>query len=312
MSVGFTFSSVSFLHQTIHRGGSMTSLRADFIGRLQLKGFSQRTITNYVAAVAALSAFHKRSPLALSQDDIRTFYLHEINVKKMAARTVNLHMAALKTFFNLIAPGSTVMNGITRLKCPKELPAILDTQEVQRLIDGIHNLKHKAAVALLYSAGLRLTECLTLKPCHIESRRMKIRVEQGKGKKDRYTILSHRALTIVREYFRACRPRKWLFEGQQGHLSQRTLGLIVGTAARKAGINKPVSPHTLRHCFATHLLEQGVSLQVIQQLLGHSSIKTTAIYTHVSSAMLDKVISPFDVEGCENNKKTRKQRGRHE
>jgi integrase/recombinase XerD len=112
----------------------MTSLRADFIGRLQLKGFSQRTITNYVAAVAALSTYHNRSPLALSQDDIRRFYLHEINDKKMAPRTVNLHMAALKTFFNLMTPDSKVMGGVTRLKCPKDLPVILDVQEVRRLI----------------------------------------------------------------------------------------------------------------------------------------------------------------------------------
>ncbi len=304
MPVGFTFFSVSIHYSTtIHRGGSMTSLRADFVGRLQLKGFSTRTISNYVAAVAALSAFHKRSPLALTQDDVRTFYLHEINVKKMAARTVNLHMAALKTFFNLMAPESTVMKGITRLKCPKEIPVVLDTQEVQRLIDSIHNLKHKAAVTLLYSGGLRLNECVNLKPHHIESGRMKIRVEQGKGNKDRYTILSNRALSLLREYFKAYRPKQWLFEGRNGHVHQRMLHIIIRTAARKANINKPVSPHTLRHCFATHLLEQGVSLQVIQQLLGHSSIKTTAIYTHVTSVMLDKVVSPFDANESANNKK---------
>jgi len=287
----------------------MTSLRADFIGRLQLKGFSQRTITNYVASVAALSAFHKRSPLALTQDDIRTFYLHEINVKKLAARTVNLHMAALKTFYNLMAPESTVMNGISRVKCPKDMPVILHTQEVRRLIEAIHNLKHKAIVTLLYSSGLRLMECATLKPHHIESRSMKIRIEQGKGKKDRYTILSHRALLLLREYFQAFRPKKWLFEGRYGHMHQRTIGKIVSDAAIKARIDKRVTPHTLRHCFATHRLEQGVSLQVIQQLLGHSSIKTTTIYTHVTSVLLDKVISPFDAEGCATNKKIRKPRG---
>ena len=290
----------------------MSSLRADFIGRLQLKGFSGRTVTNYVAAVAALSAFHKRSPLDLSKDDIRKFYLHELNDKKMAARTINLHMAALKTFYNLMAPGSTVMNGIARLKCPKKIPAVLDTQEVQQLIDSIHNLKHKAAVTLLYSSGLRLMECLTLKPHHIESRRMKVRVEQGKGKKDRYTILSQRALLILREYFQAFRPKKWLFEGWNGHWHQRTLGKILSDAALKAKINKHVSPHTLRHCFATHLLEQGVSLQVIQQLLGHSSIKTTAIYTHVTSVMLDKVVSPFDAGYSGSKKKNRRMGGNHE
>jgi site-specific recombinase XerD len=274
----------------------MTSLRADFIGRLQLKGFSQKTITNYVASVAVLSAFHNRSPLALFQDDIRKFYLHEINNKKLAPRTVNLHMAALKTFFNLMAPDSKVMDGVTRLKCPKDLPVILEVQEVRRLIDCIYNLKHKAAVALMYSGGLRLNECATLKPYHIESQRMKIRVEQGKGKKDRYTILSYQALEILRRYYKRYHPKQWLFEGRHGHICAHLLNKIIHNAAKKAGIKKTVTPHTLRHCFATHLLEQGVSLQVIQQLLGHSSIQTTTIYTHVSSIMIDKIVSPLDVE----------------
>jgi integrase/recombinase XerD len=288
----------------------MTSLRTDFIGRLQLKGFTQRTITNYVAAVAALAIYYNRSPLTLSQTDIRTFYLHEINNKKMAARTVNLHMAALKTFYNLMAPASTVMEGITRLKCPRHLPVILSIDEVRKIIDSIHNLKHKSIVALMYSSGLRLNECATLKPHHIESQRMKVRVEQGKGKKDRYTILSHQTLEILRQYFKSCHPRKWLFEGPNGHLSKRTIGLIIEKACFKTGIKKRVSPHTLRHCFATHLLEQGVALQVIQQLLGHSSIKTTTIYTHVSSVMLDKVISPLDAIENQDMKRLRKKGGR--
>jgi site-specific recombinase XerD len=290
----------------------MSTLRADFIGRLQLKGFTNRTINNYVASVAALSAFHKRSPLELSQAEIRKFYLHELNDKKMAARTINLHMASLKTFYNLMAPGSKVMDGITRLKCPRHLPALLDTNEVNKLIDSINNLKHKAAVSLLYSAGLRLSECIALKPHHIESGRMKIRVEQGKGKKDRYTILSQRALLLLREYFKAYKPERWLFEGRKGHLHPRMLNKILCTATAKAKINKPVTPHTLRHCFATHLLEQGVSLQVIQQFLGHSSIKTTTIYTHVTSVMLDKVVSPFDVGYSGNKREIQTLGGNHE
>jgi integrase/recombinase XerD len=273
----------------------MSTLRAEFIGRLQLKGFSQRTITNYVASVSALSAFHKCSPLTVTKEQIRTFYLHEINDKKMAPRTVNLHMAALITFYNLMAPGSTVMEGISRLKCPRQLPIILSTAEIRRLIDCIYNLKHKSAVALLYSGGLRLNECATLKPHHIESERMKIRIEQGKGKKDRYTILSRQTLEILRQYYKRYHPKQWLFEGRYGHIHKRLLSKIIYNAARKAGINKRVTPHTLRHCFATHLLEQGVSLQVIQQLLGHSNIQTTTIYTHVSSVMIDKVVSPLDV-----------------
>jgi integrase/recombinase XerD len=232
--------------------------------------------------------------LTLLTSDIRTFLLHELNDRKLAAKTVSLHKAAITTFYNLITPGSTVMNGITNIRCPMKIPVVLDCKEVQRLIAAIENLKHKAAVILLYSGGLRLNECITLKPHHIESERMKIRVEQGKGKKDRYTILSQRALELLRDYFHSYRPKKWLFEGRHGHLSNRMLHRAIKVAARKAGIVKPVSAHTLRHCFATHLLERGVALQVIQQLLGHSSIKTTTIYTHVSSAMIDKVISPFD------------------
>ena len=287
----------------------MTSLRADFIGRLQLKGFSTRSISTYVATVAALAAYYNRSPLELSTAQIRAFLLHELNEKKLAARTINLHQAALMTFYNFMAPGSTVMSGISRVKCPQNIPVVLDTQEVQRLIGAIRNIKHKALVSVMYSGGLRLSECATLKPHHIESGRMKIRIEQGKGKKDRYTILSHRALALLREHYKAYRPRKWLFEGEHGHMHQRTIGHIIREAARKASINKRVSPHTLRHCFATHLLEQGVSLQVIQQLLGHSSIKTTAIYTHVSSVLLDKVVSPFDIENSASPKRPRKQGG---
>ena len=253
-----------------------------------------------MSAVAALAAYHKRSPLELSTDEIREFLLHELNEKKLAARTVNLHKAALKTFYNFMAPESMAMSDIASVKCPQHIPVVLSTQEVRRLIGAIHNIKHKAAVTLLYSSGLRLGECVTLKPYHIESQRMKIRIEQGKGRKDRYTVLSHNALALLREYYRVCRPKKWLFEGWYGHMHPRTIGKIVHDAAIKANIGKRVSPHTLRHCFATHLLEQGVSLQVIQLLLGHSSIKTTTIYTHVSSVMLDNVISPLDAEKTED------------
>jgi integrase/recombinase XerD len=139
---------------------------------------------------------------------------------------------------------------------------------------------------------------------------MKIRVEQGKGKKDRYTVLSNEALTYLREYFKAYRPKEWLFEGRHGYLHRRTLAKIVDKAAKKAHIDKRVTPHTLRHCFATHLLEQGVALQVIQQLLGHSDIKTTTIYTHVSSVMLDKVVSPLDATEPQNPKQPPQKGGR--
>lgn len=275
----------------------MSALRQEFIGRCQLTGIAPKTIRTYTHAVAALSGYLNRSPLQCTTVDIRKFCLHEVNQRKLSPRTVNLEINALKTFFRLMAPQSTVMHGITRLKCPKYLPVVLDRDEVKRLIDHIPNLKCKTAVTLLYSSGLRLNECLNLKPHHIESSRMKIRIEQGKGKKDRYAILSQRALELLRTYYRSCKPSLWLFESRGGRapLHCTTIGKTIERAARWANIAKHVTPHTLRHSFATHLLEKGVPLQVIQHLLGHSNIRTTIIYTHVRSVLLDKVVSPLDM-----------------
>jgi site-specific recombinase XerD len=148
---------------------------------------------------------------------------------------------------------------------------------------------------LLYSSGVRLQECLNLRPVHIESDRMKVRVEQGKGRKDRYTILSKRALEELRTYYRAYRPKAWLFEGSGGkQYAARSLGKVVTNAAHKAGFAKCVTPHTLRHSFATHLMEAGVPLPVIQKLLGHTSIKTTMIYLHISESLQERTHSPLD------------------
>jgi site-specific recombinase XerD len=203
---------------------------------------------------------------------------------------------AIRVFFKLMKPESMVMNGITRLKCPKYLPTVLDCEEVKRLLDNVYNIKYKTAVTLLYSSDLRLGECVMLKLHHIESSRMKIRVEQGKGKKDRYAILSPHALKLLRTYYRICKPKVWLFENNKRAmpLHPTTIEKAVEDAAIRAKISKHVTPHTLRHSFATHLMEKGVPLQVIQHLLGHAHIATTLIYTHVWSAMLDKVVSPLD------------------
>jgi integrase/recombinase XerD len=275
----------------------MSALREEFIGRCQLKGLAKKTIITYTHAVASLSRFLKRSPLDCTTADIRKFCLHQVNHRKIAPRTVNTEIMGLRVFFKLMKPESTVMNGITRLKCPKYLPTVLDCEEVKRLLDSIINIKYKTAVTLLYSSGLRLGECVMLKPHHIESGRMKIRIEQGKGRKDRYAILSPHALKLLRTYFRICKPKVWLFENNHRAfpLHPTTIENAVEEAAKKAKITKHVTPHTLRHSFATHLLEKGVPLQVIQHLLGHANINTTIIYTHVRSVMLDKVVSPLDL-----------------
>lgn len=274
----------------------MSPLRSQFIDRLRVKGCSERTVENYVSAVAALALHYKQPPLLLTSEQIRAYLLFLLQQRKLAATTVNLHMAAFRTFFNIMAPGSKVMAGFTHVKLPHRVPMVLSRQEVDRLIAAAPSLKHKAILMTLYSAGLRLMECVTLKFRHIESDRMKVRVELGKGQCDRYTILAQRTLDTLRQYFLQYRPKEWLFEGHGGkHLGARMVGKIVTDAAQAAGLGKRVHPHTLRHCFATHLLEAGVALPVIQKLLGHTSIKTTMIYLHVGQPMIDKIMSPIDM-----------------
>lgn len=275
----------------------MSPLRCAFIDRLRLRGFSEHTVANYVAAVAALAMHYGCSPLKVTSSQVRGYLLALLQERRLAPMTVNLHMDALKTFYREMTPGSRIMEGVCHVKVPKHLPLVLSREEVQRMLDATTNLKHKAIIALLYSSGLRLMECAMLKPVHIESDRMKVRVESGKGKRDRYTVLSQKALQVLRAYVRAYRPRTWLFESAMtgGRLCARTIGKVVENAAHRAGIAKRVHTHTLRHTFATHLLEAGAALPVIQTLLGHSSIKTTMIYLHVSAVSLDRVVSPLDL-----------------
>lgn len=273
----------------------MTPLRKQFICGLRIKGLSDKTIENYVHAVAGITRHYRCSPLDLTREQIQTYLLHLLQERRLAPATVNLHVYAMKTFFRLLAPLNRVMDDFFPVKTPKHIPSVLSREEVQRLICATRNIKQRAALMLLYSSGLRLSECLTLKPMHIESSRMKVRVEQGKGKKDRYTVLSQRTLDTLREYYREYKPTQWLFEGWGGkHYSARSLALVVAKATLRARIDKKVSPHTLRHSFATHLMESGVPLPVIQHLLGHSSIKTTMVYLHVSEPAVDRTLSPLD------------------
>ena len=275
----------------------MTPLRQRFIDMLEARNLSASTVESYVGAVAKISLFHKKSPLLFTEDEVRGFLLHELKNEKLEPRTVELHRCALVTFYRAVAPEITIMNKCARIKTAHKLPVVLSREEVERLLEGIKNLKHRALVTLLYSSGLRLRECVNLKTKHIDHDRMTVHVENGKGKKDRYVVLSHRALELLKEYQRTYLTPDWLFPSpfQNSPISARTVEQVVSGAAKKAGIQKHVHPHTLRHSFATHLLEAGVSLQIIQQFLGHENLKTTAIYAHISSAMVSAVVSPFDM-----------------
>jgi integrase/recombinase XerD len=275
----------------------MTPLRKRFIDMLEAKGFANGTIGIYVAALAKISTFHNKSPLLFTEDDVRAYLLHEMKVEKLKPKTVNLYRCALLTFYRFVAPEITIMKRIERIKIPRTLPVVLSREEVEAMLGTIKNLKHKTVMAVLYSAGLRVSECATLRISDIDSDRMTIRVESGKGKKDRYTVLSRRALDLLRAYYRAYVPKHWLFPGQKqdSHLHRKTVERIVLKAACDAGISKLIHTHTLRHSFATHLLEAGVQLQVIQQFLGHAHVKTTTMYTQVTSVMLKSTKSPLDM-----------------
>ena len=184
---------------------------------------------------------------------------------------------------------------VERPREEKTLPIVLSEKEIGDLLNATENIKHKAILMLAYSAGLRLSELTNVKITDIDSNRMQIRIEQGKGKKDRYTLLAVKLLAILREYFVLFKPKEWLFEGADGgQYSVRSIQAIMKDATKKAGIKKKVSVHTLRHSFATHLLENGTDLRYIQSLLGHSSSKTTEIYTHITTKGFDQIKSPLD------------------
>lgn len=281
---------------TFYRRFCMTELRSKFIGFLELKNYSNATVRNYVQVVKQFSEFIGHSPVKLTQDDIRNYLLHLKRVKKLEARTINLHLYAIRSFCQFMLPDTDIMRPFTRMREPDKQPQVISRQEVEKLIEGAGNLKCRAVISLLYSSGIRLSECTHLRIADIDSKRMVIHIHAGKGAKDRYALLSARTLSILREYYRAYRPVEWLFPGKvPGQpLHSRIIQEFVRFTGRKIGLDKHVSPHILRHSFATHLLEAGVPLQVIQHLLGHSRISTTAIYTHVSTEMLSKVTSPFD------------------
>jgi integrase/recombinase XerD len=273
----------------------MKPLREQFINKLKLRGLSDCTIANYVDIVHQITVHFMRNPLYLTMDQIEQYRLFLLNFKKVAPATMNLHMQCLKTFFNLMKPGHPLGGSFYKMKVPKHLPVVLSRAEAEKLIAVTGNLKYKAILMLLYCSGLRLNECVCLKPVHIESGRMKVRVVEGKGKKDRYTLLSQRTLQTLRDYFLMYQPKEWLFEGKDHkQYGKRMVAHIVTEAARKAKLGKTVSPHTLRHSFATHLMEAGIALPIIQQLLGHSNLKTTAVYLHVSEVTIDTIKSPFD------------------
>jgi integrase/recombinase XerD len=274
---------------------SVSPLRQRLIDDMTIRHFAPRTQHAYIRATRRFSAFLGASPDQASFEDVRRYQLFLIETGA-SPPTINHAVTALRFLFQVTLHRPEVMQQIPFVREPRKLPVVLSPDEVARLLEAAPNLKSKAALSIAYGAGLRASEVVTLKVSDIDSTRMVIRVEQGKGRKDRYVMLSPQLLALLRAWWKAARPQGWLFPGQNrvSPLTPRQLNRACHAAARLAEIDKPVSLHTLRHSFATHLLEQNVDIRVIQVLLGHTKLDTTARYTRVATQLIRTVMSPLD------------------
>ena len=266
---------------------------------LELKNYSARTRQCYLACMRSFTLHFGKSPAEMADDEIRQYLYYLIKEKKASQSVINQSYSALKFFYETTLQRQWNTLRIPRVKTRKRLPVVLSKQEVASLFSATTNLKHKAILVTIYSGGLRLGEATHLKVSDIDSRRMMIRVRQGKGMKDRYTLLGKRTLKILRIYWHTYHPSEWLFPSRtpEESISHSSIQKTFKKALHEAGIKKKASVHTLRHSFATHLLEAGTDLYYIQHLLGHTTASTTAIYLHITGKDLGRIKSPIDLLG---------------
>jgi len=269
----------------------MTELRSRMIQDMQLHGLAARTRQSYVDAVKGLARFYRRSPDRLSEDEIRSFFIHLINEKGAARSTVTIYLCGIKFFYETTLGRKLPILEIVRPAKRHKLPVVLSTEEVNNLLERVKNPVYRMCLTLIYACGLRLSEGLHLRVGDIDSDRMLVAVRNGKGGKDRYVPLPERTLEQLRAYWMLHRPKTWLFSTKTGQLplNPTTLQKTFKVVVRQSGIGKNASVHTLRHSYATYLLESGVNLRVIQELLGHKSPHTTAIYTHLTQKTVDQL-----------------------
>ena len=275
----------------------MTELRCEMTKLMQLRNLSENTQRTYLRAVSGLAMHYKMSPDKISKSMVEDYLLYLKNVKKQASNGVGTVVSGLKFFFrHVLSNEENAPNYAQRSN--RRLPVVLTQEEVWRIINAPKNLKHRLMLMTTYSAGLRASEVIALKPEHIDSKRMLIMVENGKGGKDRYTLLAEKLLKELRHYYKTFRPKTYLFPSackKEGPLCYESLRSVYEDAKKKAGIKKGPGLHTLRHSFATHLLEAGYDIRKIQVLMGHKSLSTTMIYLHVSRETLSNIKSPLDL-----------------
>lgn len=274
----------------------MTPLRRRMIDDMTLRNFTPATIQAYVRCVARFAVYFHRSPDRLGREHVRSYLLHLLNEQHVSLSYYKLTRCALRFFYRETLGRDDVPASLAPVKQPRSLPVVLGPDELARFFAAVKNLKHRALLMTAYAAGLRVSEVTRLRVADIDSARMVIRVRHGKGQKDRYVMLSPRLLEILRAYWKAARPGDFLFPGATPDrpLTTGSVRKVCSRARRAAGLDKHVTVHTLRHSFATHLLESGTDLRTIQVLLGHHSFNTTARYVHVATASLPSTKSPFD------------------
>jgi len=280
---------------------AVTPLRQRMLDDMRMRKLGPKTQAAYIRAVRYLAGFLQRSPDTATAEDLRRFQLHMVD-RGVSPITLNATITGLKFFFDVTLDRGELMARMSYVHVPQKLPVVLSRDEVARLIAAASNLKYQTALSVAYGTGLRVSEIVALKVSDIDSQRMTLRVDQGKGRKDRYAMLSPVLLERLRAWWRYAHahgkmlPNGWLFPGMNpvDPLTARQLNRAVHDAAEAAKIDKRVSMHTLRHTFATHLLEQKVDIRVIQVMLGHKKLETTSVYTHVATEILHEVVSPLE------------------
>jgi integrase/recombinase XerD len=274
---------------------AISPLRRRMIEDMTIRKFAQKTQHDYAQRVKDFANYLRRSPDTAKPEDVRGFQLH-LTSSGAGVPKINTTISALRFFFRVTLDRPDLGRHLSTIHEPRKVPVVLSPDEVARFLEAAPGIKYKAAFSVAYGAGLRVSEVAALKVCDIDSKRMMLRIEQGKGRKDRYAMLSPTLLELLRDWYRIARPQGWLFPGQNptNPITERQLTRACHAAAEMADLKKRVTPHTLRHSFATHLLEQNIDIRVIQVLLGHSKLETTALYTRVATNTIREVMSPLD------------------
>jgi integrase/recombinase XerD len=276
----------------------MTSLRRRMTEDMQVRSLSPQTQATYVQQVSLFARHFNRSPELLDPEDIRSYQVYLTNERKLAPSSIILAVAALRFLYKItLHKDWSLTEVIPTPKKPKKLPIVPSPEEVLQFLGCVRNIKHRTILTVCYAAGLRVSEAVCLKVTDIDSKRMVIRVEQGKGAIDRYVMLSPKLLQILRDWWRVGRPQRWLFPGDEGdnHIGRSNIEEACQKARRRFRIPKPITPHSLRHAFAVHLLESGTDVRTIQLLLGHCSLATTATYLRIANTKVCSTKSPLDL-----------------